>query len=174
MLLKLTGLSLPPEHELARAGCGSSNVPVGGKVALLQRGLALPARRRPLCGVRSMSPAHRPNGGSAKVSSPACRDRFICRLVDGLATLSERDSGSRRNLFVCSRNEPPTGPSGQPSPPELAAPARPASASHGHLGLPAARCCSVDGSTVCRPSPTARPRLSRALQDGFEGHRRTP
>ena len=79
VLLDLAALSMPPEHELARAACAITGSLSRGQGELLQRGLAVSARRHRLHGVRPRRPVRRcisRTNGSRKVSSrcatPSC------------------------------------------------------------------------------------------------------
>ncbi len=86
VLLDLAALSLPPEHELARAVCEVCGVSLGGKVSYCSEGsLYQPAGIAcVVCGPGDLAQAHQPDEWIAESQLAAC-DQFIRRLVDRLA-----------------------------------------------------------------------------------------
>jgi len=86
VLLELAALSLPPEHEFARAVCEISGVQVGGKVSYCSEGsLYQPAGIAcVVCGPGNVAQVHQPDEWIAESQLVAC-DEFVRRLVDRLA-----------------------------------------------------------------------------------------
>jgi acetylornithine deacetylase len=84
--LDLAALSLPPEHELARAACKITGVPRGGKVSYCSEGsLYQPAGIASMvCGPGQVSQVHQPDEWISENQLSQC-DNFIRRLVDRLA-----------------------------------------------------------------------------------------
>lgn len=85
VLLELAALSLPPEHEFARAVCEVSGVQAGGKVSYCSEGsLYQPAGIAcVVCGPGDVAQAHQPDEWIAESQLIAC-DEFVQRLVDRL------------------------------------------------------------------------------------------
>jgi len=86
VLLELAALSLPPEHEFARAVCEISGVQAGGKVSYCSEGsLYQPAGIAcVVCGPGNVAQVHQPDEWIAESQLVAC-DQFVRRLVDRLA-----------------------------------------------------------------------------------------
>jgi acetylornithine deacetylase len=86
VLLELPALSLPPQHQLARAVCEIAGVPMGGKVSYCSEGsLYQPAGiASAVCGPGDVAQAHQADEWIAETQLAACQD-FIHRLVDRLA-----------------------------------------------------------------------------------------
>lgn len=86
VLLELAALSLPPEHEFARAVCEVSGVQAGGKVSYCSEGsLYQPAGIAcVVCGPGNVAQVHQPDEWIAESQLVAC-DQFVRRLVDRLA-----------------------------------------------------------------------------------------
>lgn len=86
VLLDLSALSLPPEHELARAACKVTGVSVGKKVSYCSEGsLYQPAGIACMvCGPGDVAQVHKPDEWISESQLAACDD-FIRRLVDHLA-----------------------------------------------------------------------------------------
>ncbi len=84
--LDLAALSLPPEHELARAACAITGAPAGGKVSYCSEGsLFQPVGIACMvCGPGHVSQVHQPDEWIAESQLAAC-DAFIRRMVDRLA-----------------------------------------------------------------------------------------
>lgn len=83
VLLDLAAVSMPPEHELARAACEITGTPVGGKVSYCSEGsLFQPAGIACMvCGPGHLSQVHQPDEWIAESQLAACDD-FLRRLVD--------------------------------------------------------------------------------------------
>jgi acetylornithine deacetylase len=86
VLLELAALSLPPEHELARAACEITGTPVGGKVSYCSEGsLYQPAGIACLvCGPGQLAQLHQADEWIAEGQLAACDD-FIRRILDRMA-----------------------------------------------------------------------------------------
>ena len=86
VLLELAALSLPPEHELARAVCEVTGTPAGGKVSYCSEGsLYQPAGIACMvCGPGHVAQVHQPDEWVGESQLATCGD-FIRRLVDRLA-----------------------------------------------------------------------------------------
>lgn len=84
--LDLAALSLPPEHELARAACEITGTPAGGKVSYCSEGsLYQPAGIAcVVCGPGHVSQVHQPDEWIAEHQLVQCDD-FVRRMVDRLA-----------------------------------------------------------------------------------------
>ena len=86
VLLDLPALSLPPEHELARAACEITGTTIGGKVSYCSEGsLFQPAGIDCMvCGPGNLAQVHQPDEWIAESQLAAC-DHFIRDLVNRLA-----------------------------------------------------------------------------------------
>jgi len=86
VLLELAALSLPPEHEFARAVCEISGVQAGAKVSYCSEGsLYQPAGIAcVVCGPGNIAQVHQPDEWIAESQLVAC-DEFVRRLVDRLS-----------------------------------------------------------------------------------------
>jgi acetylornithine deacetylase len=86
VMLELAALSLPPEHELARAACDITGTAVGGKVSYCSEGsLYQPSGIACMvCGPGHVAQVHQPDEWIAESQLAAC-DGFIRRLVDRMA-----------------------------------------------------------------------------------------
>lgn len=85
--LDLAALSLPPEHELARAACAIAGTTVGGKVSYCSEGsLFQPAGIACMvCGPGRVAQVHQPDEWIAETQLARC-DQFVRGMVDRLAT----------------------------------------------------------------------------------------
>jgi acetylornithine deacetylase len=83
VLLDLAAVSMPPEHELARAACEITGTPAGGKVSYCSEGsLFQPAGIACMvCGPGHVSQVHQPDEWIAESQLATCDD-FLRRLVD--------------------------------------------------------------------------------------------
>jgi acetylornithine deacetylase len=86
VLVELAALSLPAEHEFARAVCEIAGVQAGGKVSYCSEGsLYQPAGIScVVCGPGNVSQVHQPDEWISESQLLAC-DTFVRRLVDRLA-----------------------------------------------------------------------------------------
>ena len=86
VLLDLAALSMPPEHELARAACAITGTLVAGKVSYCSEGSLFQPAGIPcmVCGPGHVSQVHQPDEWIAESQLAAC-DEFLRRLVDRMA-----------------------------------------------------------------------------------------
>jgi acetylornithine deacetylase len=86
VLLDLAALSMPPDHDLARAACDITGTPAGGKVSYCSEGsLFQPAGIACMvCGPGELAQVHQPDEWIAESQLAVCDD-FLRRLVDRMA-----------------------------------------------------------------------------------------
>lgn len=86
VLLDLAALSMPPEHELARAACEITGTPVGGKVSYCSEGSLFQPAGIPciVCGPGHVAQVHQPDEWIAESQLAICDD-FLRRMVDRMA-----------------------------------------------------------------------------------------
>ena len=84
--LDLAALSMPPEHELARAACDITGNAAGGKVSYCSEGSLFQPAGIPcmVCGPGHVSQVHQPDEWIEESQLARCDD-FILRLVDRMA-----------------------------------------------------------------------------------------
>lgn len=84
--LDLAALSMPPDHELARAACDITGNAVGGKVSYCSEGSLFQPAGIPcmVCGPGHVSQVHQPDEWIEESQLVRC-DEFIVRLVDRMA-----------------------------------------------------------------------------------------